>query len=213
MHVLASATRLAVVLTSLGLTLGTWPPITANADPVPGTQASPIPSSSQTVDVPAGDEIGVVLLGNIDSRISNEGDAFAVETVSDYYWQGHLILPKGTPGYGVITHVKHAGLFHAGGELSIAVRRLIAPDGHEFTVEIRGATGDANRDVEVNGNSFGQYLLWGLAGLLTKRGNDILLKKGTEFHVVTSENPTAAIVPIGAKPAALDAAMAASSGQ
>lgn len=213
MHALPSAIRLAVVLTSLGLTLGTWPPMAAKADSLPGTPPTPTPSSAQTVDVPAGDEIGVVLLGNIGSRISNEGDAFAVETVSDYYWQGHLILPKGTPGYGIVTHVKRAGLFHAGGELSIAVRRLVAPDGHEFTVEIRGATGDANRDVEVNGNSFGQYLLWGLAGLLTKRGNDILLKKGAELHVVTLENPAAAIVPIGAKPAALDTAMAASSGQ
>ena len=33
------------------------------------------------------------------------------------------MLPKGTPGYGTITHVKRAGMFHSGGELSIVVAK------------------------------------------------------------------------------------------
>jgi hypothetical protein len=192
--------------------------VAAQVSPAPHATAlatpTPLPGSTATgptVDVTSGDEIGVVLLQNIGSRISNEGDTFAVETVSDYYFQGKLILPKGTPGYGLVTHVKRAGLFHAGGELSIAVKRLIAPDGRDFNVEVQGATGDANKDTEVNGNSFGQYLMWGFAGLFTKKGNDILLKKGAQFHVETLENSTAVVVPYGTKPATLDMALVTAS--
>jgi hypothetical protein len=184
----------------------TQPATVATPTPLPGTTAN-----GPTVDVASGDEIGVVLLENIGSRISNEGDTFAVETVSDYYYQGKFILPKGTPGYGIVTHVKRAGLFHAGGELSIAVKRLVEPDGKDFSVEVQGATGDANKDTEVNGNSFGQYLMWGFAGLFTKKGNDILLKKGAQFHVVTLENSTAQVVPYGTKPETLDTALVTAS--
>jgi hypothetical protein len=171
------------------------------------TRPTPLPGAmgnGPTIDVPSGDQIEVRLLSNIGSRISNEGDTFAVETVSDYYSQGRLILPKGTPGYGTVTHVKRAGLFHSGGELSIAVNRLVAPNGHDFHVEVQGATGDANKDTEVNGSSFGQYILWGFAGLFTKKGNDILLKKGAQFHVVTVENASASVIPYGTNPAPVD---------
>ncbi len=177
--------------------------------PDPIVTPTPLPNAvgpGPVVEVGSGDQIGVRLLSNIGSRVSNEGDVFAVETLNDYYSQGRLILPKGTPGYGTVTHVKRAGLFHSGGELSINVKRLVAPDGKDFLVEVQGATGGANKDTEVNGNSFGQYLMWGFAGLITKKGNDILLKKGAEFHVVTADNRAAEVIPYGTRPAAIDPA-------
>jgi hypothetical protein len=155
-------------------------------------------------DVRAGDQITVRLLSAIGSRISNEGDTFAIETTSDYYSEGKLVLPKGTPGYGTVTHVKRAGMFHSGGELSIAVKRLVAPNGKDFAVEVQGRTGGANKDVEVNGSSFGQYLMWGFAGLFTKKGNDILVKKGAEFHLVTLSNSGVRVIPYGTQPARVD---------
>jgi hypothetical protein len=191
---------------------GSLPP---QAKPTPVVTPTPLPGavpSGPTVDVTAGDEISVRLLEPIGSRISNEGDTFAVETTSDYYFQGKLVLPKGSPGYGVITHIKRAGLFHAGGELSIAVKRLVAPDGKSFLVDVQGATGDANKDTEVNGSSFGQYLMWGVAGLFTKKGNDILLKKGAEFHIVTQDNSGMQVIPYGTNPAPVDLGLVTASG-
>jgi len=182
------------------------PPInSATPTPLPVVPAGPI------VDVPSGDQIEVRLLQNIGSRISNEGDTFAVVTTTDYYSQGKFILPKGTPGYGLITHIKRAGMWHSGGELSIAVKRLVLPNGKDFPVEVQGATGDANKDTEVNGSSFGQYLLWGFAGLFTHKGNDILLKKGAQFHVVTMESQ-APVVPYGTNPAPVDQSLITATG-
>lgn len=163
------------------------------------------PAAPAAISVPSGELISVAILNDIGSRISQEGDAFAVQTVQDYYYKGQLILPKGSPGYGVITHLKRAGSFHSGGELNFTVKRLVTPSKTDVLVETNGATADADKTTEHNGNAFGQYLLWGV-GMFAKRGNDILIKKGTTFHVSTLENANVPIAPGNAVPAALDPA-------
>ena len=52
-------------------------------------------------------------------------------------------------------------------------------------METNGATADADKKTEKNGNEVGQYLLFGLGGVFSHRGNDILIKRGTMFHVAT----------------------------
>lgn len=159
--------------------------------------------NSSTIDLASGDLISVMIQSDIGSRISQEGDTFAVVTASDYYYKGKLLLPKGSPGYGTITHLKRAGSFHAGGELNFTVKRLVTPSGGDILVETNGATADADKQTEQNGNAFGQYLLWGV-GMFAKRGNDILIKKGTVFHVATQQNKGVPIASEGAQPARID---------
>jgi hypothetical protein len=159
---------------------------------------------ASTTTVPADDLISVQLQEEVGSRTSVEGDTFAVLTVEDYYARGRLVLPKGSPGYGIVTHVKRAGLFHSGGEFSFEVRRLIAPDGSEIRVDTNGATADADRASEKNGNEFGAYLIFGVGGLLGRRGNDLQIKRGTLFHVSTEQQRDVPVVPWGTQPAKLD---------
>ena len=178
----------------------------------PAPVATEIPSAAPTADtpkgvaIPSGELIAVAVQQDIGSRISSEGDTFAVLTVQDYYVRGGYVLPKGSPGYGLITHVKRAGSFHAGGELTFTVKRLIAPDGTEINVETNGATSDADKQTEKNGNEFGQYLLWGV-GMFAKRGNDMLVKRGTTFHVSTLQVRDVPVVPYGTAPAPLNEAL------
>lgn len=178
---------------SFGTLTGAQPPALV-AKPVVGSGFASIPS---------GDLISVAILSDIGSRISQEGDTFGVITTEDYYYKGSLILPKGSPGYGVITHLKHAGNFHAGGELNFTVKRLVTPARTDLLVETNGATADADKQTEHNGNAFGQYLLWGV-GMFAQRGNDILIKKGTVFHVSTLQNENVPIAQANAMPAQLD---------
>lgn len=176
-------------------------PILYAAVPAP----TPRPASTPMIRVTTGDLISVELIGgDIGSRISNEGDTFAVVTTEDYYYHGSLILPKGSPGYGEITHLKRAGMWHAGGELRFTVKRLVAPDGSTLSVETNGATADADKNTEKNGNEVGQYLLFGLGGVFTHRGNDILIKDGAMFHVAVSDTTEMPTIVYGAKPATLD---------
>ena len=174
----------------------------------PGVAASttrPIALNAGTIMIPSGDLISVQIQSNIGSRISVEGDSFAVLTVEDYYVKGKLVLPKGTAGYGSVTHIKRAGMFHSGGELTFVVKRLVAPGGTEIAVETNGATADADMKAEKNGNEVGQYLLFGFAGVFTHRGNDTLIKRGTMFHVATLQNRDAPVVAYGTEPRKVDA--------
>lgn len=171
------------------------------SDPKPAMAAAPA-----MISIPSGELISVAIQSDIGSRISQEGDTFAVVTVEDYYYKGHLVLPKGSAGYGVITHLKRAGSFHAGGELNFTVKRLVTPSHTDLLVETNGATADADKTTEHNGNAFGQYLLWGV-GMFAKRGNDILIKSGTTFHVATLQNENAPIAADGSQPSAIDATL------
>ncbi len=183
-------------------------PLTSNAS-TPKHKALPKVSATATpapvVHLTTGDMISVRLIGgDMGSRISNEGDTFAVVTTEDYYFKGQFLLPKGTPGYGEITHIKRAGMWHAGGELRFTVKRLVAPDGTTISVETNGATADADKASEKNGNEFGQYLLFGGLGIFTHRGNDILIKDGAMFHVAISQSTDVPVATYGIRPARLD---------
>ncbi|HEV3154210.1 MAG TPA: hypothetical protein VGZ02_10435 [Candidatus Baltobacteraceae bacterium] len=161
-------------------------------------------SAAQHVNVPSGDLISVMLLNDVGSRNSVEGDPIAVKTIEDYYVRGRLVLPKGSPGYGVVSHVSRSGMFHRGGEFAFEIRRLVAPDGTDIHVDMLSSTGDAARSYEHNGNGFGAYALFGLGGIFAHRGNDILVSRGALLHVVTESTPDVQVLRYGTHPADLD---------
>jgi hypothetical protein len=177
-------------------------PAPATADAAPATVVQP----GGKIAIPSGDLVSVAIQQDVGSRISSEGDTFAVLTLTDYYVHGSLVLPKGSPGYGVITHIKRAGSFHAGGEMTFTVKRLVAPDGTEINVETNGATADADKSTEKNGSEVGQYLMWGV-GMFAKRGNDMLVKKGATFHVSTLQAKDVPVIAFGAAPAQINPAL------
>jgi len=160
--------------------------------------------AAQTINVPSGQLISVEMLNDVGSRNSNEGDPIAVRTIEDFYVRGHLVLPKGSPGYGVVTHISRSGMFHRGGEFAFEIRRLVTPDGSDIHVDMLAATGDAERTTEHNGNQVGAYLLFGLGGVFAHRGNDTLIPRGALFHVITESTPQISVVKYGTRPAELD---------
>ena len=157
-----------------------------------------------TVDVPAGDKIDVRLVTDVGSRTRTMGAIFGVETTSDYTVGGALVLPKGSPGYGVVTGVRHAAGGHVNGELTIQIKSLTEPGGGDLLVSVPGEISDAVAVKEHNGNMAGQYLLCGVFCLAGKKGDDVLIKEGSDFHVVTLANTAAPTVPNGMAPATLD---------
>ncbi|MBV8531665.1 MAG: hypothetical protein JO104_10135 [Candidatus Eremiobacteraeota bacterium] len=160
--------------------------------------------AAQTITVPSGQLISVEMLNDVGSRNSNEGDPIAVRTIEDFYVRGKLVLPKGSPGYGVVTHISRSGMFHRGGEFAFEIRRLVTPDGSDIHVDMLAATGDAERTTEHNGSQVGSYLLFGLSGVFGHRGNDILIERGALFHLVTESTPQISVVKYGTHPAELD---------
>jgi hypothetical protein len=157
------------------------------------------------VDVPAGDRIAVVLLNDVGSRLGKVGEPFTVRTVSEYFVDGRLVLPQGTPGYGVITQVKRAALGKVNGELAITVKFLVEPGGNDLAVSVPGAMSDAAALKEHNGSVVGHWLLCALLCVGPPKGDDILLKTGTQFHVYTVAESQVPTVVAGTQPATLEA--------
>jgi hypothetical protein len=161
-------------------------------------------AAAEIIQLAGGDSIAVIILSDIGSRVSKQGDTFAVVTADDYLVGGKLILPKGSPGYGTITHLKGAGAYHAPGELRFEVNKLTAPDGSTFATITNGDTADAPIHYERNGSDTMQWLLWGGFGAAHKKGDDMLIPAGSLIHLVVAGGRGAPVVAQGTAPAVLD---------
>lgn len=153
--------------------------------------------STHMMSIPAGRTIAVVIQNDIGSRHSRDGDRFAVKTVQDFYYRRHLILPRGSAGYGFVTHVKGARRFHGMGQLSFIVTRLITPSHRNLWVTSTTPTADAPTVAERNGSLVP----------FAKRGNDVLIKTGTVFHVSTLRNYMIPFATRRSRPTAVDTAL------
>lgn len=152
---------------------------------------------TQTMSIPAGRAIAVVIQNDIGSRHSRDGDRFAVKTVDDFYYHGHLILPRGSAGYGFVTHVKGARRFHRSGEFAFTVTRLLTPSLRNLWVTTVTPTAGAQTQTERN-RSFVPFM---------RRGNDVLIKSGTVFNVSTLRNYMIPVAPRRAQPSSIDTAL------
>jgi hypothetical protein len=170
----------------------------------PATQPATQSATAASVQLAGGDSIAVVILSDIGSRVSKQGDTFAVMTTDDYVVGGKLVLPKGSPGYGTITHLKPAGNWRANGELRFEINRLTAPDGSTFVTITNGDTADAQIHYERNGSDTMQWMLWGSLGAAHKKGDDMLVTAGSVIHLVVAGGRTATACRPGTAPAQLD---------
>jgi len=176
----------------------------ADVASIPTAAPSAHQSTAETIQLPGGDSIAVIFLSDVGSRISKQGDTFAVVTADDYLVNGKLILPKGSPGYGTITHLKGAGAYHSNGELRFEVNRITAPDGSTFATITNGDTADAQIHYERNGNEAMQVFLWGAFGAAHKKGDDMLIPAGSVVHLVVAGGRNASVAAQGTAPAVLD---------
>jgi len=178
----------------------------ADVAATPTVASSAHPTQAATVQLPGSDSIAVMVLSDVGSRIDKQGDTFAVVTVDDYVVNGQLVLPKGSPGYGLITNIERSGTGKRNGQLAFTVNKLIAPSGAEISTQINGSTSDALIHYERNGSDTAQVLLWGVFAA-AKRGDDLLVKAGETFHVSANAGQIVPVVAAGTPPATLNPAL------
>jgi hypothetical protein len=194
-RVTTASAALAVALVGFGsLALGET---TAKQPVVIAPTATP-----SSVQLPGTDPIPVMILSDIGSRNSKQGDTFAVITSDDYLVDGKLVLPKGSPGYGLITDIQRSGTGKKNGQLSFTITKLVAPGGADIATQVSGSTSDALIHYERNGSDTMQVLLWGVFAA-AKRGDDLLIKAGETFHVIANGGQSVPVVAAGTQPAAL----------
>jgi hypothetical protein len=102
---------------------------------------------------PPGSLVHAMLLTPLDSKHTQKGsevDAALSQPLLDQ--QGRLILPAGTRLRGSVLQVRPARSFHRNGQLRIAFRQVILPDGAEQTVDtsLQGIESDAAGNVQLD---------------------------------------------------------------
>src|SRR5215469_17697186 len=131
---------LCTVLLTSGLAFGqaTQTPKAASessANPAPAHQAAIAPDPN-TVVIPAGAKVPLVLKQAISTKNAREGDAVYAETAFPFVVNDRILIPAGTYIQGKISHTEKAGRSKKRAELLIHFTSMIYPSG--YTVMLPG---------------------------------------------------------------------------
>lgn len=116
------------------------------SDPPPAVAAKPAPAppagSLETVLVPAGTRLGVILESGISTRSSKPGDSVYLRTNFPITENNRVVIPIGSYLRGEILESKRPGRVKGKGELRMKLNTLIFPNG--YTVNLNAAPRSAD---------------------------------------------------------------------
>jgi hypothetical protein len=115
--------------------------VSAQVSPVKPEVANPPSTSTQTLVIPAGTKVPVVLKHAISTKQSREGDAVYAVTTFPVVANGRVLIPAGTYVQGRISHIQQAGRVKGRAEVLMHFTTLIYPSG--YTVLLPGAVENA----------------------------------------------------------------------
>jgi hypothetical protein len=101
---------------------------------------------------PPGSLVHAMLLTPLDSKHTQKGSDVDAALSQPLFDKGHLILPTGTRLHGTVLQVRRARSFHRNGQLRIAFRQIILPDGIVQTVDtsLQGVESAAAGNVQLD---------------------------------------------------------------
>ena len=102
----------------------------------PRAAARPRPSAVD-LQVPAGTEFRVKVLGTLSTRSSKVGDRFDAEVVEDVLAGQTTVIPEGTEVRGSVTHLKRAGRIAGRAQMTIALKGFLFEDGTTVRIDAR----------------------------------------------------------------------------
>jgi len=130
----------------------------------------------------------------VSSQDMRVGDRFAISTVSDVLQQGHVVIPRGTPGQAVVTRRSGKGAWGKTGKMDVAFEWLDL-NGHHIPL-----TGTYHQEGQGNtGAVVGAVIAVGLVGAAFVTGHSASLEHGQLLAARTVE--VLAISVPGASPA------------
>jgi hypothetical protein len=120
-------------------------PQTNAPPPVPQPQPAAAPrkqAPSQTIRVPAGTRVAVVLENGISTRNAKAGDSVYFHTSFPITQNNHIIIPVGSYLRGELIETKRPGKVKGRGEFRMRLDTLIFPNG--YTVDLNAAPRSAD---------------------------------------------------------------------
>jgi hypothetical protein len=106
--------------------------------------ATPRPSTGETITVPSGTRVGVILENGISTGTAKTGDSVYFRTSFPITINNKVIVPVGSYLRGEVAEAKRPGHVKGRGELRIRLNTLVLPNG--YTVELNAAPHSSDAD-------------------------------------------------------------------
>ena len=132
-------------------------------------------STAPTPVVPAGTQVRLMVMDEVNSRSANVGDRFKLRVDENVIVDGVIAIAVGAIAYGEVTNLDQSGAVGKPGSLGAKLLYIDLPSGRVPITGEQSNRGDANTAGVVLG-----VLGFGLGGLLS-RGNNAKLKAGAIF--------------------------------
>ena len=147
------------------------------------------------ITIPAGTLIPVVLMEDIGSKKSDDGDVFEYQIAEDIVYAGSVVIPKNTIAKGEVLKAKSASILLKKGQLEVDFRSIGALDGTNIRL-MMGEESEAENSrlgIAVGASIAGLIILSNPIGLLAGAlvpGKNITLKEGTKIYLEVASSST-----------------------
>lgn len=173
--------------------LATGSPV-CQAQGAPANSPTTLPAATprpQTVMVPGGTTVSVMLTDKISSATANVGDTFAVKAADDVVVNGWIVIPKGAGGQGEVLSVDRAGSHGHPGSIGVQVDWIFAGDGEKIHLTSQRKTQEGENKVGASSTmTIVSWAFLGLPGLFAHnwvKGRDVELDGSHPIQAFTSD--------------------------
>lgn len=161
--------------------------------------ATPVVCAAEAVPVlPPCTSAVVQTVDAVDSSKAKAGDFFRIKSIDAVTFNDKIVVPSGTPGYGIVTLAVAAGKGH-GGALGLEPLYFLFPDGRKLHI-VRDRRPNALQGQGASGQLpgyLGAVPIPGVGLILAgvnsfKKGKDVTIPVGTLASVWASDSPATA---------------------
>jgi glucose/arabinose dehydrogenase len=169
-----------LVCSTASLAQSVAPP--ATAQPAAAAPAAMTISSAPASVLPQGTNIRLRSLTELHSQHNRTGDRFDLEVAEDVMLNGLVVIPRGSPGVGEVTRVRHKGMWGRSGRLET---RVLSVRANGMTIPITGTV--AERGETGTAGVVASILVIPVAGFFVT-GTSAILPAGTGFAGTTNSD-------------------------
>lgn len=137
----------------------------------------------------------IKLVTPLSTSTNRQGDLVQFQAADDLYIDGHLVIPKGSQGEGVVTKVKGAKNFGRDAELQISFNTIEAIDGTLINTLLGDKAKEQNKSLATAaGASLAGMVILGPVGIVGGafvHGKEVKLPAGAELYIQIKDETNA----------------------
>jgi hypothetical protein len=134
----------------------------------------------------------IKLVTPLSTSTNRQGDSVLFEAADDIYVDGHLVIPKGSQGQGVVKKVKGAKNFGRNAELEVSFDTIETIDGTRINTLLGDKSKEENKSlVTAAGASLAGMVILGPVGIVGGafvHGKEVNIPAGVEMYIQIKED-------------------------